>query len=171
MWEELESRLLHRAGHSSVTLAKVQGPAGPMEVVSVEGPPISLAVPVLDDGRIVLVRQYRPTWRRASWECPAGHAEPGETPEEAARRELVEETGYRAGRLVRLAELRASARVANVFTLFAAHDLVAGPPRPDADEDLEVRAFAREEIRGLVAAGELIHAPSVVGLFISDGAS
>lgn len=167
MWEEIESRELHRARHGVVKLARVSGPAGPMDVVSVAGPPISLAVPLLDDGRIVLVWQYRPTWQRASWECPAGHAEDGESPEAAARRELEEETGYRAKRFVRLGEIRASAKVANVFTLFTAHELTEGEPHPDADEEIEVRAFTPAAVRALVAEGSIVHAPSLVALLMA----
>src|SRR5581483_7775692 len=119
--------------------------------------PISLAVPFLDDGRIVLVRQFRATWGRSSWECPAGHAEPGESPEEAARRELAEETGYRAARFAKLCSMRASAKVPNVFTLFTAHELTAGEPHPDPGEELEVGTFTRDEVAAIFQQGELIH--------------
>lgn len=132
-------------------------------------PPISLVVPFLEDGRIVLVRQFRSVWGRSSWECPAGHAEPGETPEAAARRELSEETGYTARRFVELCEIRASAKVPNPFTLFAAHELTAGEPHPDPGEDLEVGVFTREEIGALFLQGEVIHAPSLVALLLGGG--
>jgi ADP-ribose pyrophosphatase len=139
-----------------------------MEVIGLYGPPVSLVVPLLDDGRVVLVRQHRPVWNRSSWECPAGHAEPGESPETAARRELAEETGYAATRFERLIEVRASAKVSNPFTLFVARGLAAGTAHPDADEEIETRAFAWREVEGLMAAGEIVHAPSLVALLLAS---
>lgn len=131
--------------------------------------PISLAVPFLDDGRIVLVKQFREKWQLSSWECPAGHGEPGESPEATARRELAEETGYSARRLERLMAVRASAKVPNVFTLFTARELTAGTPHPDPGEELEVGIFTQDEVRALVKKGEVVHAPSLVALLLVLG--
>ncbi len=128
--------------------------------------PISLVVPFRDDGRIVLVKQFRELWKLASWECPAGHAEPGETPEETARRELSEETGYSARTLERLLEIRASAKVPNRFTLFAARGLEEGVPHPDPGEELEVGIFSSAQVAALIARGEIVHAPSLVALLL-----
>jgi ADP-ribose pyrophosphatase len=128
--------------------------------------PISLAVPLLEDGRVVLVKQFREKWGLASWECPAGHAEPGETPEAACLRELAEETGYKAGRLQRLISLRPSGKVPNVFTLFAAHALTPGEAHPDPGEELTVGTFTRDEVQALVKAGEIVHGPSLVALLL-----
>src|SRR5579872_2017724 len=169
MWEELEGKILHQASHGLIKLSRVAGPGGPMEIVALEGPPVSLVVPILDDGRIVMVRQYRPVWKKTTWECPAGHAEEGETPEQVAARELEEETGYRARRLTRLCEVRGSAKIANPFTLFSGHDLTPGPPKPDVDEAIEIAAFSHDALRDLVERGEILHAPSLVALLMTLG--
>jgi ADP-ribose pyrophosphatase len=65
-------------------------------------------LPVLDDGRVLLLRQFRPAAGDAVLEIPAGRLEPGEAPAACARRELAEEAGYRAGRLERLGETLSS---------------------------------------------------------------
>ncbi len=165
MWETLKGRELYRGGSNVVRVDHARGPNGPVEYVVLDGPPIALVVPVLADERIVLVRQHRYAWGFASWECPAGHADPGETPEEAARRELVEETGYRARTLEPLGAVRASAKVANVFHLFRARDLTAGEAEPDDEEDIEAKAFSRSEVAGLLERGEIVHAPSIAALY------
>jgi len=166
MWEEIESRELHRSGFGCVKLTKVKGPGGPAEFFYVDGPPIALVVPVKDDGRIVLVKQHRPAWGFASWECPAGHAEPGESPKVAARRELAEETGYCARRVELLLEVRAGAKIANPYTLFTAGGLEEGPPHPDSDEEILVADFTKQEIGAMIARGEIVHAPSLVALLL-----
>jgi ADP-ribose pyrophosphatase len=68
----------------------------------VRHPPAVVIIPVEDDGRIVLIRQYRPALDRELWECPAGSLEPGESADAAARRECEEEIGRAPGRAERL---------------------------------------------------------------------
>ncbi len=130
----------------------------------IDTPSVALMVPFLPDRSIVLVRQFRPSWGRASWECPAGHLEPGEGPEAGGRRELEEETGHRGGTWRRLGALFAAAKYTAQFHLFRVDDPQPGPTRPDATEFIEVRAFTAVEIRQLVAAGEVVHGPSLAAL-------
>lgn len=168
MWEAFESQILHRGKLTTVRRDVVAGPRGSRsEQVYLDGPAISLAVPFLDDGRIVLVRQFRYAWRRDSWECPAGHAEPGESPDECARRELAEETGYTAAKLRLLYELYPSAKVSARYSLFTALDLVRGSQHLDEDEEVEVKPFTVPEVRGLLRAGEIVHGPSVTALLLA----
>jgi ADP-ribose pyrophosphatase len=168
MWEPIESQVLHRGKLTSVRRDLVHGPRGSRsEQVILDGPPISLAVPFLTEARIVLVRQFRYAWGRPSWECPAGHAEPGESPEECARRELAEETGYRAQKLELLYTLYPSAKVSAAYSLFRARDLEAGAQHLDADEEVEVRAFDVKDVKALLASGEIVHGPSVTALLLA----
>ena len=93
------------------------------------------AVPLLDDGRVVLVEQWRHPVGRALLEIPAGIIDPGEQPAEAMRRELTEETGYAAGRL----ELLFSTYLAPGYSqelihIFLAEDLQTAEAAPDDDE-------------------------------------
>jgi len=168
MWEPLESHVLHQGKLTSVRRDVVAGPRGSRpEQVILFGPPISLAVPFLTDGRVVLVRQFRYAWGKLSWECPAGHAEPGESPEQCAHRELAEETGYRASKLELLYTLYPSAKVASPYSLFRASELEAGATHFDADEELEIKAFGVEELRAMLRSGEIVHGPSVTALLLA----
>ena len=98
------------------------------------------ALPVHEDGRVVLVRQYRYAVDSLVWELPAGRRDPGETPEEGARRELEEEVGLRAGALEPLLVFWTTPGFCDeVMHLFRATGLEAVPARPEADEKIESR--------------------------------
>src|SRR5262245_8971538 len=93
---------------------------------AVRVPAVAYIVPLLDDGRVVLIRQYRPIVGAEIWELPAGTIEPGESPEACARRELVEEAGYEAGRLESLGEALADPGLTDErIYFFLARDLRA----------------------------------------------
>ena len=107
----------------------------------IKHPGASLAVPVLDDGRIVILRQYRFAVATRLLEFPAGTLDPGETPLSTMQRELQEEAGYSASRWDSLgAMLPCPGYSDEVIHLFLARDLTALSERPagDDDEDLEV---------------------------------
>lgn len=74
----------------------------------IDSPDFAVLVATDTEGRLLLVRQYRPAVERFTLELPAGHVEQGETPEETARKELLEETGYEAGKLELIAKLSPS---------------------------------------------------------------
>lgn len=128
-----------------------QTPRGPREVVEHPG---AAAVLVLDrQGRVLVVRQPREAAGKALWEIPAGKLEPGETPEEAARRELLEETGLAANNLVPLGAIYPTPGYSNeVIHLFLAQG-VAGGAEARA-EISQVRYLAPRELRVLAQAGE-----------------
>ena len=112
------------------------GVEGTREVVRQSGS--VAALPVLADGRVVLVRQYRYAVDDYVWELPAGRRDPGETPEAGARRELEEEVGLRAGALEPLLTFWTTPGFCDeVMHLFRATALEAVPPRPEADERIE----------------------------------
>jgi ADP-ribose pyrophosphatase len=126
-------------------------------------------LPVLADGRVVLLRNHRFIMDEVLWELPAGTLEPGEAPEVAAPRELAEETGYRAGRWRKLAAFYASPGVMNeMLHLYAAEDLTPGPPRPEADENLEAHAVPWEQALGWVFDGTIRDGKTITGLLLWD---
>jgi len=90
----------------AVDVEKIPGPDGRThEVATVRHAPCVVMVPVLDDGRIVLIRQYRHSVQRTLWELPAGSINPGEAPEDAAKRECEEETKLAPSRVEKLASM------------------------------------------------------------------
>jgi 8-oxo-dGTP pyrophosphatase MutT (NUDIX family) len=132
----------------------------------------AIVVPVLDTEHFVMVRQWRHGAKRLSTEFPGGVIEHGEDPAAGARRELREETGYEAGRLVKLGTLTANpAIMGNTAHFFAAYDLSPpGERHPDPDEFLEVVVRPRAEVAaGFGTDGEYHHALmlAALALFIS----
>ncbi len=115
-------------------------------------------------GRVLLVRQYRLPARKYLWELPAGRVDPGETVLKAAKRELLEETGYKAKRWTRLAGFWASpGYVAEKMTIYAAQELTAGQATPMEDERIEARWFSMQEVERMVERGVIQDAKTIVG--------
>lgn len=98
----------------------------------------------------ILVKQWRPGPERELWSFPEGFLDAAETPVEAARRELLEETGYRAGTLRPLREYRASYSTERRFCLVATDCERIGTQRLDADEFVEVFTLPLPEFRALL---------------------
>jgi ADP-ribose pyrophosphatase len=126
---------------------------------------VATVVPLLADGRVVLLRQYRPIVEAELWELPAGTIEPEESPEACARRELAEEAGYRAGRLEPLGEALPDPGLTDErLFLFVAHDLTPVPRQPDADESIEVVEMPLADAYRMVEAGEIVDAGTLIAL-------
>jgi 8-oxo-dGTP pyrophosphatase MutT (NUDIX family) len=138
------------------------------EALVLEAPRWVNVVPVLPDGRVVLVRQWRFGIGAPTLELPGGMVEPGEEPALAAARELVEETGYRAGALELLGEVEPNpAFLSNRCATYLATGLVrVGDPEGDGEEEIVVELAAREELPALVATGEIRHALVVAALYL-----
>ena len=114
--------------------------------------------------RILLVKQYRLPAERYLWELPAGRLDPGETPLKAAKRELAEETGYKAGKWTKLASFWVSpGYVQERMTIFLARDLVEGEATPMDDEQIETGWFKRKQIAEMIAKGVIQDAKTMVG--------
>jgi ADP-ribose pyrophosphatase len=125
------------------------------------------ALPVLDDGRIVLVRQYRYAVSDFVWELPAGRRDPSESPEAGARRELEEEVGLRAASLEPLSTFWTTPGFCDeVMHLFRATGLESIPPRPEADERIEPGTFTLDEAMAMVARGEIREGKTLVALLL-----
>ena len=131
-------------------------------VVRHAGSAVMMAVD--DKKRILLVRQYRLPAEKYLWELPAGKVDPGETPLQAARRELAEETGYKARKWTKLASYFASPGfVQERMTIYLATGLTAGRATPMDDEQIEARWFTRKELSALIAAGKIEDGKTMVG--------
>jgi ADP-ribose diphosphatase len=137
-----------------------------VSVDAVRVPAVAYIVPLLDDGRVVLIRQYRPIVGAEIWELPAGTIEAGETPEACARRELVEEAGYEAGRLESLGEALADAGLTDERIFFyVARGLRPAPRGLDADEHIEVVPAPLAEAYRMADDGEILDAGTLVALY------
>lgn len=124
-----------------------------------------MVVPVLDDGRVVMERQYRYPIQQVLLEFPAGKLDPGESPRQCAERELQEETGYRATHWARAGLMHnAPAYATEIIEVWFAKGLTLGERCLDEGEFLEVGAVSVDMLDALVMSGHLTDAKSMVGL-------
>lgn len=124
-------------------------------------------VPLLADGRVLLIRQWRYGVAAATLEIPGGMVE-GEDPRRAAERELLEETGYRARSWEKLGELHPNpAFISNRLVTWLATDLERlGDPEGDGEEEITVETAPLAEIPGLVATGAITHSLVVAAFYL-----
>jgi ADP-ribose pyrophosphatase len=124
-----------------------------------------VVLPVLPDGRIVMIRQYRHAAGQYLWELVAGHKEPGEDPVEGARRELAEETGYTAERMTKLLDIYPSpGLLGEKMDIFLAEGLKKGKARPEVDEKITQRIMTLREIEDWMQSGKICDSKSVAGI-------
>ena len=127
----------------------------------------AVMMPVDSKGRILLVRQYRLPARRYLWELPAGRLDPGETVLKAARRELREETGYRARKWKKLVSFwPRPGYVAEKMTIYLATGLAAGDAMPMEDERIKTKWFTPREIERAIGTGTIADAKTIIGYFL-----
>jgi 8-oxo-dGTP pyrophosphatase MutT (NUDIX family) len=131
------------------------------EVATVRHAPCVVLIPIQDDGRVVLIRQYRHSVKRDLWELPAGGIDPGESPEAAAARECEEEIGLAPDRLERLVGLFPSPGYCDEEMIFfrvtgLRAPAADSPHKPDDDEDIQVHPATVAEARQMVARGEIV---------------
>lgn len=133
------------------------------EVITHSGSVVVL--PVLPDGRVILIRQYRHATRCYLWELVAGRMDEGESIKEAAARELLEETGYRAKKLkVFLDMWPTPGFLEERMYVLLAQGLKAGEAQPEEDEKIEAKAFKLKELKQMLQQGKLHDAKTIAGL-------
>ncbi len=172
---EVESSEIAYRGFSTVRVDRVQMPDGTVATREIVEHPDAVAVVALDaEGNVVLLRQYRHAVGAATLEVPAGILDvDGEAPEEAARRELLEETGLAAGAMERLVAFQNSGGWTDErTTVYLARDVEPGETPQDftatAEEaDMEVLRLPLTEAVAMAAAGEITDAKTLVGLLLA----
>jgi ADP-ribose pyrophosphatase len=165
----ISSRVVYKCRLFRVTEDRAVDPKTGFEirrsVVRHAGSAVMMAVD--EKKRVLLVRQYRLPAEKYLWELPAGKVDPGEKPLQAAKRELIEETGYRARTWKKLASFWVSpGYVQEKMTIYLATNLTAGVATPMEDERIEPRWFTRQEMSRMVRGGKIEDAKTIIGFLM-----
>ena len=144
-------------------------PEGPRPREIIRHPGAVVVLPLLDDGRVCLIRNFRISVNQTLIELPAGTLEPGEEPIHNAERELMEETGYRAAKLQQLHAFFLSPGILDErMYLFLATGLTAGETAREAGEEIDNLVVPWEEAVQMAVDGRIQDAKSIVGLLLVD---
>jgi ADP-ribose pyrophosphatase len=162
----LSSELVYRGRAVTIRKVAVEMPTGRRSSrVIIEHPGSVAVVPLLDDGRLVLIRQFRLAANGVIWEIPAGHIERGEDPEACAMRELEEETGYRAGKVESIFEAYLSpGSSTELMRFFLATGLEKREQRTEEDEIISVEPVEVDKVLRMIASNEIRDAKSIAAV-------
>src|SRR5579864_9179752 len=164
----LSSRVVYRGPVFSVTTDEVEEPGGVRarrDVIRHSGSVVVLAVDSTRTPRVLLERQYRHAANDYLWELPAGRIDPGEQELNAAKRELIEETGYRADRWRRILKFYASPGfVAETMAVYMATGLKLGEAEPEDDEMIYKRMLALPTVVKMVMKGTIRDAKTIASV-------
>jgi ADP-ribose pyrophosphatase len=164
--------IVYRGRVFAVDVERTRFPNGTEQQVEIVRHSASVVlIPMQDDGRVVLIRQYRPSVRQVLWELPAGSLNPGESPEAAAARECEEEIGLAPGRLERLGGLFPTPGYCDEeMIFFRVSDLrtpaPGSPHRPDEDEDIDVHPVTVAEAKLMATRGEIVDLKTAYALWL-----
>jgi len=169
----LRREVLYQGKVFDLVVERVVLPSGREAVREVaRHPGGAVVVALFDDGTVLLVEQLRYPLGERVVELPAGKLDPGETPAEAAARELEEETGYRAGRFTPLLSFYTTPGFCDEHLhLFLATDLEAldgGPRREEAESSMTLRRLRLQEALELVDQGRIKDAKTIIGLMVAS---
>ena len=166
--ERLSSEIVFSGKVFSVERARVRLPHGRESVQEiVRHPKSAVLIPVPEPGHVILIRQYRYSLNTWMWELPAGSADEGETPEQAAKRECHEEIGQVPATIVRLAAVYPTPGYCDEeMVFFRVSNLEDSHEKADVDEDedIEAKVFELREAREMVRRGEITDMKTIVGL-------
>lgn len=164
-WKRIATLPIYRSGFISLYKDDVVIPgASNIDFIRVEMPDFAVALPIDQEGRIVMIRNYRYPADREFLELPSGHVDKRESALDCARRELAEETGYTAGRLVKLGWYSPLPRSRQRATLFLATGLKKGEPLRDATEQQTVVHIPIKKAIKMMLDGKFKHAPTIIAL-------
>jgi 8-oxo-dGTP pyrophosphatase MutT (NUDIX family) len=169
-WEVLHSERLLETPYFTLRSDRLRLPDGAVKEAYyvLERPDAAIIFPLTKEGEVVLVRQFRPPLDRMELGLPAGLVEDGESPEAAARRELLEETGYSGGEWEALGSLASSPSLKDNWAyLFLARGVEeTAPPDLDEHELVEVTKVPVERMLDLIQAGEIVSSSGVAAIML-----
>jgi ADP-ribose pyrophosphatase len=162
------NRVLLTASRFRVESVERTAPDGSVRLREVVRHPGAVTIlPIVDDEHVCLIRNYRVAVARTLIELPAGTLEPGEDPATTAERELIEETGYRAGRIEKLHEFLLSPGILDErMHLYVATDLTAGDAHREPGEEIENLVVPWTTALEWVRNGQIEDAKTIVGLLL-----
>ena len=170
-WERLRSEKLFETPYFVLRSDRLRLPDGVIKdpYYVIERPDAAIIFPLTKEGEVILVRQFRPPLERMELGLPAGLVEPGEKPEAAARRELLEETGYAGGEWESLGSLASSPSLKDNWAyLFLARGVEeTSAPDPDEHELVEVVQVSVEDILGLIRGGQIVSSSGVAAIMLA----
>lgn len=164
----LESKLLHDGKYLKFLRDEVELPNGNRTYRNIVRHQGAVAIiPIFSDNRIILVSQYRYAAGKTLLEIPAGTLEPGETPVNCAIRELIEETGYRAGHMEMLLSCyMAPGYSSEIIHFFLAEDLIKVGKKTSIDEEIAIKVLKKEEITKMINNNKIQDAKTIIGISI-----
>jgi ADP-ribose pyrophosphatase len=162
----LSTKTIYQGKIFGIRRDEVVEPSGVRATREVITHPGSVVVlPVLPDGRILMIRQYRHAARQYLWELVAGRIDAGEKPKQAAGRELIEETGYRARKFrIFLDVFPTPGFLEERMFILLAEGLIPGVAEPEEDEKIVSRAYTHKQLQEMIRRGKLRDAKSVAGI-------
>ncbi len=160
-------KTIHRGRVFDTTVENVTLPNGvTVDLDVLRHPGAAAIVPLTSDNEVVMIHQYRHAIGRMLWEIPAGTLDNNEEPQACARRELIEETGFRAATWHDLGAVTPVAGYSNErIRLFLALDLSPAEQDLDMDEVLEVHPLPFQRVVEMIAANEIEDAKTIVAIF------
>lgn len=163
----LKKKIIFSKGPIHLMDCRIRTPQG--KILSrqiLEHPGCVVMIPRTNAGKYILVRQYRFPLDRYLWEFPAGGREPGESFAGAAKRELMEETGMRPGKLDKLLEFYPTPGVSGeqMHVFLASRLCPEGAPK-DEDEDIKLKEFRLSQIGRMIRKGQIVDGKTIIGYF------
>lgn len=163
-WKLVDTKVLCRSDHVSVFDDTVILPSGKtVTFTKIELKDFVSVLPIVED-KVALIEILRYPRNCVSLEIPSGHIEDGESPKEAAFRELEEETGYTAGQLKCIGSFNPLSRSTQQAHLFIATDLKKGPQRLEVTEQINVKLTPIKDLQKLLTSGKITHPPTLLAL-------
>ena len=171
--KQLDRKVLYSGKVFDLIVDQVEYPSGNKGIREIaHHPGGAVTVPILDDGRVLLVRQLRYPFGKHIFELPAGKLGPEEDPQVAAARELEEETGYSAGSFEHLSSIYTTPGFCDeelhIFLATGLHQSPHGHRREEGEFSMTIQPMLLQEAITMIEAGEIKDAKAIIGLLLIE---